>query len=70
VKKYNKCPVCKAKPSANSIIFTAGNRTLHVLNQPVIRPGQCVAICRRCIGVVQIAGYVAPTTDTNTASPA
>ena len=56
--KRNKCPVCGAKASCRSAHITAGKRSLHILNQVVIKAGQRVAICTGCIEPLYAAQHV------------
>lgn len=52
----NKCPVCKAPPNKmkGAAVFTAGNRSLHLLNGPVILPRQRRAVCVPCLRMLHI----------------
>lgn len=51
----NKCPVCKAPPRQmkGSIVITP-QRSLHVLNGPVIKKGQRRLVCGTCIKTLHI----------------
>lgn len=55
----NACPVCKmpAKKMKNWAVFTAGTRTLHALNKPVILPGQRRRIHTACLRTIAIAKH-------------